>query len=276
MKWTMIHPRRRSTPIRRAYQPAMERLETRLTPSNVDVLRSHADIPSVPNYPDGQFLSGNNTQETDLTLANVNAVNFGRLFTEAVDGQIYATPLYKHDVMIDGVAHDVAFVVTEHDSVYAFDVPADTDAAPGALLWSRSFVDPANGITSVPSADTSYNIFPEYGITGTPVIDSDANTMYYVTQTKEIRSSVAHYVDQLHAIDITTGQDRQNSAVVTIGDSLADDTTHVTDVMVPGIGDGSQGGIVMFNAHRELQRPALTLLDGIVYVGWAGYNDQPT
>jgi hypothetical protein len=252
----------------------MERLETRLTPSNVDVLRSHADIPSVPNYPDGQFLTGNNAQETDLTPANVNATNFGRLFTEPVDGQIYATPLYKHNVMIGGVAHDVAFVVTEHDGVYAFDVPADADAPAGALLWSRSFIDPANGITSVPSADTSGNIFPEYGITGTPVIDPATNTMYFVTQTKEVRADGAHYVDRLHAIDITTGQDRPTNPVVTVGDSLANDTTHVTNVMVPGIGDGSQGGVVMFNAHRELQRPALTLLNGIVYVGWAGYNDQ--
>jgi hypothetical protein len=89
----------------------MERLETRLTPSNLDVLRSHSDISSVPNYPDGQFLTGSNAQETNLTLASVNATNFGRLFTESVDGQIYASPLYEHGVMIGGAAHDVAFCV---------------------------------------------------------------------------------------------------------------------------------------------------------------------
>jgi hypothetical protein len=248
----------------RRFRPTVERLETRLVPTNVDVLTFHYD----------SLLSGNNANETSLTQANLNATNFGRLFTEPVDGQIYATPLYKHNVMIGGVSHDVAFVVTEHDGVYAFDVPADPDAPPGALLWSRSFIDPANGITSVPSADTSGNIFPEYGITGTPVIDPATNTMYFVAQTKEVRSGVAHYVDKLHAIDITTGQDRPTNAVVTIGDSLADDATHVTDVMVAGVGDGSQNGIVKFNAHRELQRPALTMLNGIVYVGWAGYNDQ--
>jgi hypothetical protein len=249
---------------RLSFQPHLERLETRLAPANVDVLSFHYD----------SLLSGNNANEQNLTPAAVNSTNFGRLFTEPVDGQIYATPLYKHNVMIGGVSHDVAFVVTEHDGVYAFDVPADADAATGALLWRRSFIDPANGITSVPSADTSSNIFPEYGITGTPIIDPATNTMYFVTQTKEVQSGVAHYVDKLHAIDITTGQDRTTSPVVTIGDSLADDVTHVTDVMVPGVGDGSQGGIVKFNAHRELQRPALTMLNGIVYVGWAGYNDQ--
>jgi hypothetical protein len=269
MRWALSALHRRSQASRRRprgpiFRPHVEGLELRLAPANVDVLSFHYD----------PLLSGNNAQETQLTPANVNSTNFGRLFTKPVDGQIYATPLYKHNVMIGGAPHDVAFVVTEHDGVYAFDVPTDADAPAGALLWSRSFVDTTNGITSVPSADTSSNIFPEYGITGTPVIDPATNTMYFVTQTKEVRSGVAHYVDKLHAIDITTGQDRPTNAVVTIGDSLADDTTHVTSVMVTGMGDGSQGGIVKFNAHRELQRPALTLLNGIVYVGWAGYNDQ--
>jgi hypothetical protein len=264
--------RQRTIRNKRNFRPRVEFLETRLAPANVDVLRGHADIPSVPNYPAGQFLSGDNAQETDLTLTNVNATNFGKLFSQPVDGQIYAQPLYKSNVMIGGVAHNVAFVVTEHDGVYAFDIPASPDAPVSAPLWLRSFIDPANGITSVPSADTSSNIFPEYGITGTPVIDG--NTMYFVTQTKEVQGGVAHYIDRLHAIDITTGQDRATNPVVTIGDSLANDTTNVTQVMVAGVGDGSQGGIVQFNAHRELQRPALTLLGGIIYVGWAGYNDQ--
>ena len=269
IRWTRSASHRGSQASRRRhrgriFRPHVEGLELRLAPANVDVLSFHYDT----------LLSGNNANEQSLTPAAVNATNFGRLFTRPVDGQVYATPLYKHNVMIGGVPHDVAFVVTEHDGVYAFDVPADLDAPAGALLWSRSFVDPANGITSVPSADTSGNIFPEYGITGTPVIDPATNTMYFVAQTKEVRSGVAHYVDKLHAIDITTGQDRPTNAVVTIADSLADDATHVTAVMVPGMGDGSQGGVVKFNAHRELQRPALTLLNGIVYVGWAGYNDQ--
>jgi hypothetical protein len=271
--------RQRTIRNKRNFRPNVESLETRLAPANVDVLRSHADIPSVPHYPDGQFLSGNNAQETDLTLTNVNSTNFGKLFSQPVDGQIYAQPLYKANLMLpDGSTHNVAFVVTEHDSVYAFDIPASPDAPVGALLWQRSFITggpggpTTPGITSVPSADTSSNIFPEYGITGTPVIDG--NTMYLVAQTKEVQGGVAHYVDKLHAIDITTGQDRATNSVVTIGDSLANDTTHVTDVMVTGAGDGSQGGIVQFNAHRELQRPALTLLNGIIYVGWAGYNDQ--
>jgi hypothetical protein len=259
MKYTL-------TELCRSRKPVLERLEVRLTPANVDVLTYHYD----------NFLSGNNAQETDLTPANVNPTNFGKLFSQPVDGQIYATPLYKTGVTLpDGSMHDIAFVASEHDSVYAIDIPSDRDAPPGAILWQRSFLDPANGITSVPSADTSGNIFPEYGITGTPVIDG--NTMYLVAQTKEVRSGVAHYVSTLHAIDITTGADRAGGpASVLIGDSLNNDNpaSFVTDVQFPGGGPGSLNGFVRFNAWRDLQRPALTLLGGNVYVGFAGYNDQ--
>jgi hypothetical protein len=246
-------------PIRNAPRLHLETLETRLVPANVDVLTYHYD----------GLLSGNNTQETQLTPANVNSTNFGLLVSAPVDGQIYASPLYKSNLAIPGRGtHNVAFVATENDSVYAFD--ADT----GAQLWKRSFINPAAGVTPVPSADTSGNVFPMYGITGTPVIDANTNTMYVVAQTKEIISGVAHYIDRLHAIDITTGNDRATNAVVAIGDSLNNDTTHNTVLSVPGVGAGSQGGMVQFNAYRQLQRPALTLLNGVVYIGFAGYNDQ--
>src|ERR1700738_4535243 len=122
MKWITIQLRRPRTPIRRqparpAFRPIVERLETPLAPANVDVLSYHYDA----------LLSGNNAQETNLHpgLASdptaVNATNFGKLFSQPVDGQIYATPLYKADLLIGGVSHNVAFVATEHDSVYAFD-----------------------------------------------------------------------------------------------------------------------------------------------------------
>jgi fibronectin type 3 domain-containing protein len=243
---------------RKSFRPLLELLECRLAPANVDVLSYHYDA----------LLSGNNNQETILTPANVNPANFGLLFRSPVDGQIYASPLYKANLMIGGVSHNVAFVATEHDSVYGFD--ADT----GAQLWQRNFLNPGAGVTSVPSADTSGNVFPEYGITGTPVISG--NIMYVVAQTKEVVSGTAHYVDKLHAIDITTGADRATNAVVTIGDSLGNDTpsSHNTLLSVPGVGAGSDGTTVKFNAWRQLQRPALALLNGVVYVGFAGYNDQ--
>src|SRR5262249_12395444 len=255
------HARRRS--FRRGYQPVVEWLEPRLAPANVDVLSYHYN----------GLLSGNNTQETILTPGNVNATNFGKLFTQPVDGQIYATPLYKANLAIPGNGtRNVAFVVTEHDSVYAFD--ADT----GTQLWQRSFINPAAGIPPIPSSDTSSNIFPEYGITGTPVIEAGTNTMYVVAQTKEVISSKAHYVDRVHAIDIRTGADRPANAVVTIGDTTDGGPdggfTNNTDLVVNGVGAGTDGTKVRFNAHWQLQRAALTLTNGVVYIAFAGFNDQ--
>jgi hypothetical protein len=266
MKWTMTPLRRPHTTTRRPGRGrsplTLERLETRLAPANVDVLSYHYD----------GLLSGNNAQETILTPSNVNPTSFGKLFSQPVDGQIYATPLYKANLMIGGVAHNVAFVVTEHDSAYAFD--ADT----GAQLWQRSFINPAAGVTPIPSGDTSGNIFPEYGITGTPVIDPATSTMYLVTQTKEVVSGVAHYVDRLHAIDITTGLDRPSNPAVTIGDTTDGGPdggfTNNTSLVVNGVGAGTDGTVVRFNAHWELQRPALALVGGVVFVGFAGFNDQ--
>src|SRR6266704_2920061 len=168
----------RRQPFRRAARPIVERLEPRLAPANVPVLSAHYDA----------FLSGANTQETMLTPTNVNASNFGALFNYPIDGYAYAQPLYVPSLTIAGGAHNVVFAATQHDSVYAF------DADGGGQLWKRSFVDAANGITSVPQPDViSGDIVPEIGITGTPVIDAGANTLYVVVKTKEVVSSVSHY-----------------------------------------------------------------------------------
>src|SRR5262245_46723444 len=94
------------------FRPVLEKLEDRLTPANVDILSGHYDLQ----------LHAQNLQETILTPANVNATNFGTLASVSIDGQAYAQPLYKHNLMINGTPHDVAFVATEHDSVYAFDI----------------------------------------------------------------------------------------------------------------------------------------------------------
>ena len=235
----------------------------------VDVLTWHND----------QALTGLNPNEAVLNPANVNPVDFGQLFSYELDGYIYAQPLYISGLDIPGAGtRDVVFVATEHDSVYALDAH---DLAPG-LLWQRSFIDPANGVTTVPTGDViSRDIVPEIGITGTPVIDRAAGILYVVPKTKEMVSGVAHYVQRLHALDIVTGLDILPPA--SIGDTTfaAGVYTNVASVSICGRGDGSEpddncpdGRVVKFNALRQLNRSALTLSGDRLYIAWASHGDN--
>src|SRR5262249_43675371 len=140
-------------------------------------------------------------------------------------------------------------------------------------------INPASGVTTVPQPDViSGDIVPEIGITGTPVIDGATNTMYLVVKTKEVVAGTAHYVQRLHALDITTGLNRATNGVVTIGDTTLGGPdggyTDTTSVCVPGTGGGSDGTTLRFNALRENQRTALTLAGGIVYVSFASHGDN--
>src|SRR6266576_4145186 len=198
-----LRPRDHRRLSRRVSRPALlEWLEPRLALANVAVLSGHND----------GLLSGANAQETVLTPANVNPTNFGNLYNYAIDGYAYAQPLYVPNVTVNGAVHNLVFAATEHHSVYAFHGDG------GGQLWKRSFLDPANGVTSVPQPDViSGDIVPEIGITGTPVIDGGTNTMYVVVKTKEMVSGTAHYVQRLHALSVTTGLDRASNGVVTLG-----------------------------------------------------------
>ncbi len=211
---------------------------------------------NVPTWRYDMTRQGQNTQETQLTPANVNPATFGKLRSYAVDGYVYAQPLYMAALNTAGGAHNVVFVATEHDSVYAFDADGNQQ------LWKASLLDSAHGAaagaTSVPSADVgTSDILPEIGITGTPVIDPSTNTLYVVAKSKESGT----YVQRLHALDITTGNERPNSPVAIGG-------------TVPGAGAGSVGGQVSFVPLLGLERVGLLLLNGHVYFATASHGDN--
>jgi hypothetical protein len=233
---------------------------------------------SVLTYHNDLARSGANLTETTLTHDNVHSATFGKLFSYPLDGQVYAQPLYVPNVTLaDQSVHNIVFVATEHDSVYAFDANNDDPAQAGGLLWQDSFIDPANGITTVPASDTySTNIAPEIGITGTPVIDGTNGLLYVVSKTKEVRSDGTHYVQTLHALDIKNGNEMLGGPVV-LGDTLFLPNFHyvyVAGTSVPGTGAGSVNGAVTFNALRENQRSGLVLANGVLYVAWASHGDN--
>lgn len=196
--------------------------------------------------------TGANLSESILNASNVNSAQFGKLFMLSVDDQVYAGLLYVSALSIGGAMHNVLYVATMNNTVYAFD--ADTLQAP---LWQRNF----NGAgrptrnSEVGGACGTYRDFSgNIGIVGTPVIDGAARTMYLVTRTVEAGATV----QRLRAIDITTGADRPNSP-------------QVIHAAVPGTGEG--GSTIVFNAVTQNQRPALSLSQGVVYIGWASFCD---
>ena len=200
--------------------------------------------------------TGADLTETALNTSNVNPQQFGMLFHWPVDASVYAQPLYVPSVAIPGKGtHNVVYIVTMNDSVYAFD--ADSNAgANSAPLWSVNYTNPTAGITAVPASDVQLadetDISGNIGIEGTPVINPGTSAMYFVARTKENGT----YVQRLHAIDIRSGAELANSPSV-----IAASVTN------------SAGTLIPFDPKRQNQRVALTLANSLVYIVWASHND---
>jgi hypothetical protein len=261
-------------------------LEDRVAPA-VNVLSFHNDSQSW----------GVNSDETILTPSNVKTSTFGKQFSVPLDGETYAQPLVATNIsIVDGPntsvgatgIHDVVYVATENDSVYAI------DTANGAILWKRSFLDTtaeyigaalgtninnslgatgANGsaITTIPWYDTGSDVITYIGITGTPVIDLAAGAMYVNVNTKQNLPGGIGWVQQLHAISLSDGTDKLNPYTLGVNQG---DNNNTTSIYSNGTGDGSVAGIVKFNALRELHRGAISFVNGQIYLQFASHGDN--
>jgi len=232
--------------------------------AQISVLTQHYDI--------GR--TGANVNETILTPSNVNVTQFGKLFSYSVDGYVYAQPLYVAGVTMGagtpqaGTKHNVVFVATENDSVYAFDADSNSPASNATPLWHITLLDTAHG--AAPGARVMFSsdisnqtdIVPVIGITSTPVIDPTTGRLYVVGKSKEYPlndPTHPYYVLRLHALNIADGKEAVSPVQM--------------QASVPGTGTGSSSGTLHFDAYWQNQRPGLLLLHGIVYIGFGAHED---
>jgi hypothetical protein len=212
--------------------------------SNVDVVTYHYDA----------MRSGANTNETVLTPANVNSTKFGLLGSFTVDGKVDGQPLYLSNVSIADGTKNVLYVVTEHDTVFAF----DADSVSGATttsLWKTSMLQAGES----PSDDRNCGqVTPEIGITSTPVIDRTRNAIYVVAV---VKTSSGAYVHRVHALNLATGQE------------LFGGPTTVT-ATYPGSGANSTNGTDTFDPKQYNERPALLEVGGTIYTTWGSHCDD--
>ncbi len=213
---------------------------------------------SVLTYHNDNWRTGANPNEALLMPANVNSTLFGALFSQPVDGLVVGEPLYLQGVSIPNLGtHNVVYVATQHDSVYAFDAD-DNTGSNASPLWQVSFIDPANGITTVPASIQKcggVTGFTEIGIVSTPVIDPASDTIYVLAKTEEN----GNFFHRLHALDIATGQEKFGGPVAVNASYTALD-----------------GKVTQFSNLWEMNRPSLLLQNGLVYLtfGTNGCDDS--
>ena len=214
-------------------------------PQSVSVLTQHND----------NTRSGWNDNEIALTTSNVNVQQFGAVFTLTVDDQVYAQPLVVGHVLIGSFYHNVVYIATVNNTLYAF------DGDNGRLYWRKSFTAPGmrppRNTDMTEACGGSYQDFSgNIGIVGTPVIDAARGTMYFVARS----TTGSTFVQYLHAVNIVDGNE------------LAGSPTAITATS-SGNGDGSVNGVITFDAQRQNQRQGLTLLNGVVYVTFSSHCD---
>lgn len=228
------------------------------------------DLVGVFSYHNNLSIDGTNSREYGLTASTVNANSFGKLFSCPVDGATYTQPLWVPNLNIAGGIHNVIFVATANDSAFAF----DADATPCVQYWQVNLLDTLHGGTAGETPVVwndvgicSGDIYPEVGVTGTPVTDPATNTIYLVSASEIVggssgkcSASSGTFYHRLHALDLATGSEKF-SAPVTIAAQVAGD------------GDGSSAGIVTFTSQLQHQRSGLTLSNGIVYAAFAAHED---
>jgi hypothetical protein len=241
-----------SSSVTRAGDPvAATRIDLKPGPANA-VLTARGDLTRL----------GWDQAEPALTPAAVGSGNFGKRAALPVDGKIYAQPLYAPGVSIGGASHDIAIAATEHDTVYAFDARAKTTAGPSAPLWQVSLLMPGARTFQAAGDRVAANrlcnsVLPEVGINSTPVIDWPTKTLYVMAL--DVEKDTLTY--RLHELDLLTGQDKQPSTIVSAS--------------VPGHGIDAKNGTVAFTPSDEQQRVGLTVINGVVYAGfasWCGLN----
>jgi hypothetical protein len=234
----------------------------KITATSIANTTQSASVPVVITNYAGTFVyhndngrTGQNLNETVLTSGNVNSAQFGKLFTYPVDGQIYAEPLYVQGVNVVGFGtHNVVYVATENDSVYALDADGSTSTA----LWQMSLLPAGGQVLNATDIGGCSNISPLVGITSTPVIDPATNTIFVLARSKVVNGSVTSYYQYLHALDITSGVERAGSPVQ-IQASVS-----------------TINGTLNFDPQMQNQRAGLFLVNGVVYIAWSAHCDiQP-
>ena len=216
---------------------------------------------AVTTYHNDNYRSGLNAHETILKSSNVNEVSFGKRLVLPVEGYVYAQPLYVPGVQVNSAPHNVVYVVTEHDQVYAF------DANSGQQLWQKSFIGTFGNRQILPVSSDEVgcdDLVPEIGITSTPVIDLTTNEIYVVAKTKEIVNGHTTYYQRMHVLDIRTGME------------LLINPFHGAPIKAktPGTGSGSVDGYLIFDPLMQNQRAALALANGLVFVSWGSHCDN--